>query len=293
MLFQLGGKGPEVRKIQQRLTDLGYKPGSIDGIYGVKTEAAIILFQKDNKVPGGADGISGPYTLQALSLWAEMEQPTPPTPPDNPHAADDWYFPPPKRRSNWAKLYGQPTGRKSWEDAYLGFCDLSDLKDPREMTVSTINKFRAACGLGPVDYEQSVVQVFGVDHLYYPLPGGRKLQYFATRYNPAGGRGYGFVIHKKCEKVYHEFFRRLVVCDLLKHLRTFNGSYVFRQVRGGRSLSPHSYGMAIDLDAQWNGMGNHSYEMHPDILALARNMGFTVGADFNRVDAMHFQWGSY
>ena len=37
-----------VRAVQRRLTALGYDVGDIDGIFGAKTRAAVILFQKDN-----------------------------------------------------------------------------------------------------------------------------------------------------------------------------------------------------------------------------------------------------
>ena len=36
-----------VREIQQRLTDLGYQPGPVDGLFGGKTRAAIQTFQRD------------------------------------------------------------------------------------------------------------------------------------------------------------------------------------------------------------------------------------------------------
>jgi hypothetical protein len=42
---------PMVQMIQSLLTQLGYKPGPIDGIMGKKTEAAIKAFQKDMNVP--------------------------------------------------------------------------------------------------------------------------------------------------------------------------------------------------------------------------------------------------
>lgn len=42
---------PMIRMIQSLLTQLGYKPGPIDGIMGKKTKAAITAFQKDMNVP--------------------------------------------------------------------------------------------------------------------------------------------------------------------------------------------------------------------------------------------------
>ncbi len=40
-----------VREAQQRLTELGYKPGVADGKAGPRTREALKLFQKDNGMP--------------------------------------------------------------------------------------------------------------------------------------------------------------------------------------------------------------------------------------------------
>jgi hypothetical protein len=49
-----------VREIQRALTDLGYQPGPIDGVFGTKTRAAIKRFQADHGLV--ADGVVGKKT---------------------------------------------------------------------------------------------------------------------------------------------------------------------------------------------------------------------------------------
>ena len=61
-----GSTGEEVRKIQQKLADLGYSVGSVDGVYGQKTQSAVKAFQRN--VGLTADGIAGPATLLYLGL---------------------------------------------------------------------------------------------------------------------------------------------------------------------------------------------------------------------------------
>ena len=39
-----------VEKVQRILTQKGYKPGKIDGVWGSKTEAAVRAFQKDHRL---------------------------------------------------------------------------------------------------------------------------------------------------------------------------------------------------------------------------------------------------
>ena len=65
-LSQRGSRGEEVRQIQTALQNRGYDPGSVDGIYGERTEAAVRQFQADQGL--AVDGIAGPDTLAALGI---------------------------------------------------------------------------------------------------------------------------------------------------------------------------------------------------------------------------------
>ena len=65
-LSQMGSRGQEVRNIQSRLKAWGYYTGSVDGIYGSKTVAAVKKFQKKHNLR--VDGIAGPATLRAIGL---------------------------------------------------------------------------------------------------------------------------------------------------------------------------------------------------------------------------------
>lgn len=65
-LSKLGSRGDEVRKIQQKLKQLGYYKGSVDGIYGTSTKKAVTSFQKNCGIT--ADGIAGAKTLKFLGL---------------------------------------------------------------------------------------------------------------------------------------------------------------------------------------------------------------------------------
>ena len=54
------------KQVQQKLKDLGYYTGAIDGIIGTKSKTAIRNFQRDKGLV--VDGIVGPKTLSALGL---------------------------------------------------------------------------------------------------------------------------------------------------------------------------------------------------------------------------------
>ncbi|MGD6876750.1 peptidoglycan recognition protein family protein [Bacillus infantis] len=59
-----GDKGSQVKDIQEKLSKLGYSVGTIDGIFGDKTDAAVERFQRDNGLT--VDGIVGKNTLAKM-----------------------------------------------------------------------------------------------------------------------------------------------------------------------------------------------------------------------------------
>jgi len=59
-----GDRGSEVRRLQQRLSNLGYLNGKVDGSYGAKTEQAVRAFQQKNGI--SASGVATMFTQAAL-----------------------------------------------------------------------------------------------------------------------------------------------------------------------------------------------------------------------------------
>lgn len=53
-----------VEQIQCLLTYLGYNPGAVDGVNGLKTAAAVLVFQQQEGLR--QDGVPGPETQEAL-----------------------------------------------------------------------------------------------------------------------------------------------------------------------------------------------------------------------------------
>lgn len=65
-VLKQGSRGDSVKTVQQKLIRWGYLKGSADGIFGAKTKAAVVAFQKKNGLT--ADGIIGTRTAQALGI---------------------------------------------------------------------------------------------------------------------------------------------------------------------------------------------------------------------------------
>jgi len=61
-----GATGPYVREAQEKLKELGFYPGTVDGIFGLLTEAAVREFQRSRNL--AVDGVVGPQTWRALGF---------------------------------------------------------------------------------------------------------------------------------------------------------------------------------------------------------------------------------
>lgn len=83
--------------------------------------------------------------------------------------------------------------------------------------------------------------------------------------------------------------KEIVECGLAHELKTFDGCFCIRKVRGGTEWSMHSFGLAIDINAAENPLGQRG-KMHPGIIAIFRKHKFISGAFFKRPDFMHFQF---
>ncbi len=62
--LERGSEGQDVTDLQEALIELGFKPGEVDGIFGVFTESAVRAFQTWATVV--ADGIVGELTWEKL-----------------------------------------------------------------------------------------------------------------------------------------------------------------------------------------------------------------------------------
>ena len=65
--LRMGSSGAEVKKLQNRLKELKYYNGVVDGDYGQGTYNAVKAFQANNNLT--ADGIAGPRTLEAIHSY--------------------------------------------------------------------------------------------------------------------------------------------------------------------------------------------------------------------------------
>ena len=63
-MLERGSEGPDVKELQEQLIELRFKPGEVDGVFGVLTESAVKMFQSSLKL--AADGVIGEVTRERL-----------------------------------------------------------------------------------------------------------------------------------------------------------------------------------------------------------------------------------
>lgn len=66
-ILKLGSTGPYVKLLQSTLSNLGYDVGQIDGIFGLKTQKAVLQYQKDNGL--SSDGVVDQKTWKSLEKF--------------------------------------------------------------------------------------------------------------------------------------------------------------------------------------------------------------------------------
>lgn len=85
-------------------------------------------------------------------------------------------------------------------------------------------------------------------------------------------------------------FRLLIARGLHHEIKTYDGCFNVRRKRGLTSWSLHSWGVAIDLNAAWNGLGK-TPQFSGDFARAWEESGFDWGGRWQmpRTDGMHFQ----
>ena len=83
-------------------------------------------------------------------------------------------------------------------------------------------------------------------------------------------------------------FSNLINRGFISELKTFDGCFNIRKQRGASSQSLHSWGIAIDVNAAWNGLGKQP-QLSAGFVKCFTDAGFDWGGTWKRLDGMHFQ----
>ena len=83
-------------------------------------------------------------------------------------------------------------------------------------------------------------------------------------------------------------FQELIRTDYVKELKTWDGCFNIRKKRGLSSMSLHSWGIAIDVNAYANCLGCDP-KLSAGFVKCFTDNGFDWGGTWTRKDGMHFQ----
>lgn len=91
--------------------------------------------------------------------------------------------------------------------------------------------------------------------------------------------------------------KELIKQDLLNEIKTWDGCFFIRKmkiIKNGKitfsnKYSLHSWGIALDIDASWNQLGNCKPKLNKKIVKIFKDNNFDWGGDFKSCDGMHFQ----
>jgi hypothetical protein len=83
-------------------------------------------------------------------------------------------------------------------------------------------------------------------------------------------------------------FKNLISTGHVKEIKTWDGCFNIRQKRGLTSMSLHSWGIAVDINAFENQL-NQVPKLTAGFVKCFTDAGFEWGGTWTRKDGMHFQ----
>jgi hypothetical protein len=83
-------------------------------------------------------------------------------------------------------------------------------------------------------------------------------------------------------------FKNLISRGFVNELKTWDGCFNIRKKRGLSAQSLHSWGIAIDVNAFENGLGQ-TPKLSAGFVKCFTDAGFEWGGTWTRKDGMHFQ----
>ena len=83
-------------------------------------------------------------------------------------------------------------------------------------------------------------------------------------------------------------FVNLINRGHVHELKTWDGCFNIRKKRGLSSMSLHSWGLAVDVNAAWNQLGKQP-TLSAGFVKCFTDAGFDWGGIWTRRDGMHFQ----
>jgi hypothetical protein len=95
-------------------------------------------------------------------------------------------------------------------------------------------------------------------------------------------------INKDFKPVLEKALNNVIANCLTLQIKTWDGCFIIRNKRGGRTLSLHSWAIACDINAQENRLGAKP-KLSKQLVKCFTDAGCEWGGTWKRQDGMHFQ----
>ena len=96
-------------------------------------------------------------------------------------------------------------------------------------------------------------------------------------------------INKDLKNKLYNAFKELETNNLQSEIKTFDGCFQQRTVRGSDMISLHSWAMAIDINASTEKLGQVKSTLSPKFIEIMLKNGLFWGGNYKgRKDPMHF-----
>lgn len=111
-----------------------------------------------------------------------------------------------------------------------------------------------------------------------------------VRFSAIGSIGFPkkIFMNKDFKSILERALINIIDRGFAKELKTWDGCFIIRQKRGLTSLSLHSWGLAVDVNAFENGL-NKAPKLSAEFVKCFTDAGCEWGGNWNRKDGMHFQ----
>ena len=131
--------------------------------------------------------------------------------------------------------------------------------------------------------------------LTWQVPDDIQKAFAHVRFSAVGTIGFPkkIFLNKDMQAPLEKALRNVIGRGLAQEMKTWDGCFIIRQKRGLKSMSLHSWGIACDINASENRMGQKP-KLTPAFVKCFKDEAFDWGGDWqgSRTDGMHFQLAS-
>ena len=115
-----------------------------------------------------------------------------------------------------------------------------------------------------------------------------------VRFSAVGTIGFPkkIFVNKDFKPLLEKALRNIISRGLTQELKTWDGVFIIRQKRGLSSLSLHSWALAVDINAEENGLGKNP-KLSSEFVKCFTDVELEWGGTWARQDGMHFQLGKF